>query len=109
MTSRSPRLPFAPLLRVAGGSWAEIERVTGVNNSRLFADNRLGGLTPPKADRFAVAFGYTPGELWGDEWWGLPDGACGPADPTDSDARRRRKAATDRARHQRLRKQRIAA
>jgi hypothetical protein len=93
MTSRSPRLPFAPLLRVAGGSWAEIERVTGVDNSRLFADNRLGGLTPSKADRLAVAFGYTPGELWGDEWWGLPDGACGPVDhytPEQQTARARK-------------------
>lgn len=62
------RLPIEPLIAKVG-----LERLVSVTNSQLYRVIRRGtGILDDTADRWALACGYHPGEVW-DEWWDLDD------------------------------------
>lgn len=53
--------------RVSPGLWAERE---GICSHRQFLRWKAGqDVRYPTADRVAVALGWHPAELWGDDWW----------------------------------------
>jgi lambda repressor-like predicted transcriptional regulator len=92
------RFPLTPFLAFTSGSLKELGRRAGISGAQITRDHKLGGATPRMAEQIAVAFGRTPGEIWGDLWWDLPDGTFGPVDlPTAEQAEQTARAARRRA------------
>ena len=89
MTIAAPRLPVEPLFAALGakGAIAEdragkqgvpspvshVARHVGVRPRTVHRWVADGGLPVDVADRVAVSAGFHPGEVWGAEWWALPD------------------------------------
>jgi hypothetical protein len=83
MTAPAPRLPIEPLLELCGGGvHTAATRISGETwrgrrhdavSHRLHEARRLGGLTWFTADRYAIALGLHPIELWPQEWPALDD------------------------------------
>ncbi len=69
----------------------QLAKKVGAEYSCICRDQRLGGFTPTTADRWAVALGKVPGLVWGDLWWDLPDGSCGPVDNASAELQKRNK------------------
>ncbi|MGI8753895.1 MAG: hypothetical protein ACR2MN_16595, partial [Acidimicrobiales bacterium] len=65
------RFPVEPLFALAPGDpILRLSRTTGVDNGQLHRAIR-DGLTWSSADRWAVALGFHPAEVWGQAWWSL--------------------------------------
>jgi hypothetical protein len=83
VTAPAPRLPVEPLLELCGGGvHTAATRISGETwrgrrhdavSHRLHEARRLGGLTWFTADRYAIALGLHPIELWPQEWPALDD------------------------------------
>ena len=89
MTIAAPRLPVEPLFAALGakGAIAEdragkqgvpspvshVARHVGVRPRTVHRWVADGGLPVDVADRVAVSAGFHPGEVWGAEWWALPE------------------------------------
>lgn len=68
--------PFAPLMAIAGLSLNQLALRLGAGQSTL-SRCVLAGCTDEQADRWAVALGYHPSEVWPDEWYAeLPEDAA---------------------------------
>jgi len=65
-TPRLPRYPLQTLLDHAGISQTHLKRALNANSQAIKAA-REKGLDPYQADRYAVRFGFHPGEVW-DDW-----------------------------------------
>lgn len=67
------RYPFAPLRRLAEldglASDAAIARRLGALCHSTVARADRNGLSDRQADRWAIALGFHPAEVWGDAWW----------------------------------------
>ena len=58
--------------RVGPARWAQRQ---GLCSTRQYLRWKNGqGVTIATADRIAVALGWHPSELWGDDWWALGEG-----------------------------------
>lgn len=56
--------------KVGPARWVERQ---GLCSKRQFHRWKTGArVSVAVADRIAVALGYHPAELWGDDWWALP-------------------------------------
>jgi hypothetical protein len=95
------RLPLAQLVAVTGLSTHEIELMTG----RKCRED----LTPLSADHVTVALGLTPGFVWGDAWWSLPDGALGSELTKDEKRQRKNADRVERQRRTRAERREMAA
>lgn len=82
---RLQRFPLEPLLKMARGgatdpdSFCALAREIGVDQGFLRRTIREG-VTWTLADRWAVAIGYHPGEIWPAWWDCLPDDRQNPYD-----------------------------
>ncbi len=70
----SPRLPFEPLERLYaathGRNACAMARRVGIDRQAVYR-GRTDGLSEALADRWAVALGWHPAEVWGAAWWSL--------------------------------------
>ena len=65
------RFPIEPLFAMAlGDPILRLSRTMGVDNGQMRRACREG-LTWLSADRWAVALGFHPAEVWGQAWWSL--------------------------------------
>jgi hypothetical protein len=101
MTTPAPRLPVEPLLKMSGMSARAFCDLIGKSTAQLSAWRRAGGLTPSMADDLAAKIHLSPGYIWPDLWYSLPDGACGSLEPRKP--RTERALEVDRARNRRRR------
>lgn len=66
-----PRLPVAPLkdaCRRHDTTLNELALRAGIASTRAY---RADGLSWGDADKLAVALGYHPSGIWGDDWWSV--------------------------------------
>lgn len=65
--------PLAPLLAQCDGEISVLALRLGLTKRSIHRLVNLG-LSEVKADRFAVAAGLHPAEVWGDLWWSTAPG-----------------------------------
>lgn len=68
-----PRVPLAPLTRLANESHSGLARRLGVSRPNVCRASREG-LTINLADRWAIALDLHPVTVWGDAWLEACDG-----------------------------------
>lgn len=71
-----PKLPVERLLAFAGCGTEQLAERLGLGHGAARNALKRGGLTAATADRWAVALGYHPAEIWGDDWWAIPVRVC---------------------------------
>ena len=76
MTNNRRTLPLQPLLDLTEllGP-CDIASLCGVARETVYRwrDGTTTTITPGDADRMAIRMGMHPAEIWGDDWWNIPD------------------------------------
>jgi hypothetical protein len=103
MTTPAPRLPVEPLLKMSGMSARAFCDLIGKSTAQLSAWRRAGGLTPSMADDLAAKIHLSPGYIWPDLWYSLPEGSCGRDGRVRPRTEEQRQRDIDRARERRAR------
>lgn len=88
------KLPVARLLEREECSPGELAKRLSIHPRQVYRAQTEGGVHCWTADRWAIALGWHPREIWGDLWWNL---ACDMQDAWD--ARLAREKADSVARH----------